>query len=254
MSYGLYAAVSGSMVQEKRMEILSNNLANVNTSGFKEDRPIFREFYNKVQNTIMLTDTASQGSSMLAQKMNMGYLTFSGVKTDFSAGDMKYTGNPLDIAINGPGFFVVDTPRGELYTRMGNFSLNDKGELITHGGYTLKGKGKSIKIEGTEITIDRKGAVTVDKVEVDTLKLVDFEDYTALRKVGDNLFEDSGGNVRKAEECEIKHRTLELSNINIVKEMVKMIDVLRLYESYQKVIQSLDETTSRATREVGAVG
>ena len=83
----------------------------------------------------------------------------------------------------------------------------------------------------------------------------DFEDYTALRKVGDNLFEDSGGgNVRKAEECEIKHRTLELSNINIVKEMVKMIDVLRLYESYQKVIQSLDETTSRATREVGAVG
>jgi len=254
MSYGLYAAVSGSMVQEKRMEILSNNLANVNTSGFKEDRPIFREFYNKVQNTIMLTDTASQGSSMLAQKMNMGYLTFSGVKTDFSAGDMKYTGNPLDVAINGPGFFVVDTPRGELYTRMGNFSLNDKGELVTHEGYTLKGKGKSIKIEGTEITIDRKGAVTVDKVEVDTLKLVDFEDYTALRKVGDNLFEDSGGNVRKAEECEIKHRTLELSNINIVKEMVKMIDVLRLYESYQKVIQSLDETTSRATREVGAVG
>ena len=254
MSYGLYAAVSGSMVQEKRMEILSNNLANVNSSGFKEDRPIFREFYNKVQNTIMLTDTASQGSSMLAQKMNMGYLTFSGVKTDFSAGDMKYTGNPLDVAINGPGFFVVDTPRGELYTRMGNFSLNDKGELVTHEGYTLKGKGKSIKIEGTEITIDRKGAVTVDKVEVDTLKLVDFEDYTALRKVGDNLFEDSGGNVRKAEECEIKHRTLELSNINIVKEMVKMIDVLRLYESYQKVIQSLDETTSRATREVGAVG
>ena len=254
MSYGLYAAVSGSMVQEKRMEILSNNLANVNTSGFKEDRPIFREFYNKVQNTIMLTDTDSQGSSMLAQKMNMGYLTFSGVKTDFSAGDMKYTGNPLDVAINGPGFFVVDTPRGELYTRMGNFSLNDKGELVTHEGYTLKGKGKSIKIEGTEITIDRKGAVTVDKVEVDTLKLVDFEDYTALRKVGDNLFEDSGGNVRKAEECEIKHRTLELSNINIVKEMVKMIDVLRLYESYQKVIQSLDETTSRATREVGAVG
>ncbi|MBW1839648.1 MAG: flagellar basal-body rod protein FlgF [Deltaproteobacteria bacterium] len=254
MSYGLYAAVSGSMVQEKRMEILSNNLANVNTSGFKEDRPIFREFYNKVQNTIMLTDTASQGSSMLAQKMNMGYLTFSGVKTDFSAGDMKYTGNPLDVAINGPGFFVVDTPRGELYTRMGNFSLNDKGELVTHEGYTLKGKGKSIKIEGTEITIDRKGAVTVDKVEVDTLKLVDFEDYTALRKVGDNLFEDSGGNVRKAEECEVKHRTLELSNINIVKEMVKMIDVLRLYESYQKVIQSLDETTSRATREVGAVG
>ena len=255
MSYGLYAAVSGSMVQEKRMEILSNNLANVNTSGFKEDRPIFREFYNKVNNTIMLIDTASQGNSMLAQKMDMGYLTFSGVKTDFSAGDMKYTGNPLDVAISGPGFFAVNTPRGELYTRMGNFSLNDRGELVTHEGYTLKGKGESIKIEGTEITIDRKGAVTVDGVNIDTLKLVDFEDCTALRKVGDNLFENrEGGNEKKADECEIKHQTLELSNINIVKEMVKMIDVLRLYESYQKVIQSLDETTSRATREVGVVG
>lgn len=254
MSYGLYAAVSGSIVQEKRMEILSNNLANINTAGFKEDRPIFREMYPKIHSTTVPTDTSFQKSLMLTEKMNMSYLTFSGVKTDFSSGQMKHTGNPLDAAISGPGFFVVDTPRGELYTRMGNFSLNDKSELVIHEGYPLKGKGEHIKIEGTEIAIDKDGTISVDGVRVDTLMVVDFENYSALRKVGDNLFENSErGNEQKAEECEIKHQTLELSNINIVKEMVKMIDVLRLYESYQKVIQSLDETTSRATRDVGVV-
>jgi len=254
MSYGLYAAVSGSLVQEKRMEFLSNNLANVSTAGFKEDRPTFSQFCPGVYNPTVLTDTNTQKSMMLAGKMGMSYLTFSGVKSDFSMGNMRHTGNSLDVAISGPGFFVVNTPGGELCTRMGGFSLNDKSELVTHEGYLLKGKGKSIKIEGTEVTVDRKGTITVDGVQVDSLKIVDFKDYSALRKVGDNLFENSEkGNEKEAEEYEIKQKTLELSNINIVKEMVKMIDVLRLYESYQKVIQSIDETTSRATRDVGMV-
>jgi len=254
MSYGLYAAVSGSIVQEKRMEILANNLANVSTAGFKEDRPIFRKLYPKLYSSTVLTDTATQRSFMLAEKMNMSYIKFSGIKTNFSTGEMKHTGNPLDVAISGKGFLVVDTPNGEFYTRMGSFSLNDKGELVTPEGYTLKGKGKRIKIEGTEIAIDKDGTVSVDGAQVDTLRVVDFKDYSSLRKVGDNLFENSERrNEQKAEEYEITQQALELSNINIVKEMVKMIDVLRLYESYQKVIQSFDETTSRATRDVAAV-
>ena len=254
MGYGLYAAVSGSRVQEKRLEIISNNLANINTSGFKEDRPVFRVF-NRTENFNVLTGPGFQKGFMLSEKMNMSYLTFSGIKTDFSTGKIKHTGNPLDVAISGSGFFVVNTPKGELYTRMGNFSLNDKGELITHGGYPLKGKGKHIKIEGTEVNIDRDGNVKVDGELVGTLRVVDFEDYSALRKVGDNLFENTGGrkNEREAEEFEIGNHYMELSNINAVKEMVKMIDVLRLYESYQKVIRSLDETDSRATRDVATV-
>jgi flagellar basal-body rod protein FlgG len=254
MSYGLYVAVSGHRCQERRLEILSNNLANVNTSGFKEDRPIFSGFYPKMNST-MLAGAGSQRSFMVVQKMNTSYPTFSGVKTDFSAGEMKHTGNPLDVAIRGSGFFTVNTPRGELYTRMGNFSLNDKSELVTHGGYLVKGKGKSIKIEGTDISIDRDGAITVDGEQADALKVIDFKDYSSLRKVGDNLFENMGGsrNEQKAEECEVDHRCLEFSNINIVKEMIKMIDVHRICESYQKVIQSLDEIDSMATKEVGVV-
>jgi len=196
MSYGLYAAVSGSIVQEKRMEILSNNLANVSTAGFKEDRPIFKQFYPKLHISTVLPDAASQRNFMITQKMNMSYLTFSGIKTDFSTGQMKYSGNPLDIAISGPGFFVVDTPNGEFYTRMGNLSLNNKSELVTQQGYPLKGRGGSIKIMGSEINIDREGNITVDGVQIDTLKIVDFKDYSALRKVGDNLFK----NIKKGNE------------------------------------------------------
>ncbi len=119
----------------------------------------------------------------------------------------------------------------------------------------MRGKGKHIKIEGTEVTIAKDGSITVDGERIDTLKAVDFKDYSSLRKVGDDLFENMGGkqNEQKAEGVEIEQHYLEHSNINIVKEMLKMIDVLRIYESYQKVIKSMDETDSRATRDVGQV-
>jgi flagellar basal-body rod protein FlgG len=255
MSYGLYAAVAGSMVQERRMEVLSNNLANVGTAGFKEDRPVFKELFPKYPTGTEITDIDSMQSWMVEQKIvNVGYQTLSGIVTDYTMGEIKYTGNPLDVAINGSGFFVVTTPQGDLYTRDGSFSLNEKSELITHEGYPLKGREKNIVINGTEISIDRQGGITVDGVQVDALKIVDVKDYSTLKKVGENLFECTDkGNEKVAEEYEIQHRSLELSNINIVQEMVKMIDVMRLYESYQKVIQSLDEATGKATREVGAV-
>ena len=255
MSFGLYTAVCGSRCQEKRLEILSNNLANVSTAGFKEDRPIFRVLDSGMNNPTLLTDADAQKNFMMCQKMNISYPALSGSKVDFSSGQTKYTGNPLDVAIDGPGFFVVNTPRGDLYTRAGNLSLNDKKELVTHAGYPLRGKGKHIKIEGTEVTIAKDGSITVDGERVDTLKAVDFKDYSSLKKVGDDLFKNMGGkqNEQKAEGVEIEQHYLELSNINIVKEMLKMIDVLRIYESYQKVIKSMDETDSRATRDVGQV-
>ena len=255
MSFGLYTAVCGSRCQEKRMEVLSNNLANVGTAGFKECRPVFRVCNPRIDNATLLSDLNDQKKFMLSQKANISYAVFSGIKTDFSAGEMKVTGNPLDVAIRGSGFFVVNTPGGDLYTRTGSFSLNDKDELVTHEGYPLKGKGKSIKIKGSEISINGDGNINVDGEQIDTLRVVDFKDYSSLRKVGENLFENTGGkkNEQKAEGFEIDQHCLELSNINIVKEMLKMIDVLRIYESYQKVIQSMDETDSRATRDVGAV-
>jgi len=149
----------------------------------------------------------------------------------------------------------VTTPEGEFYTRMGNFSLNDKNELVTQGGYPVKGNSKIITIKGTEISFSKNGAITMDGEEADSLKVVDFKDYAGLMKVGDNLFKNPAGksNEQEAKGFEVKQNHLELSNINIVKEMVKMIDVIRICESYQKVIRSLDEIDAQATREVGSV-
>ncbi len=273
MSFGLYTAVCGSRCQENRLEILSNNLANVGTAGFKEDRPIFRVSNPRIDNSVVLEDPAAHRKFMLSQKLNINYPAFSGIKTDFSTGQMKYTGNQLDVAIRGQGFFVVDTPQGELYTRTGNFSLNDRNKLVTQDGYPLKGKEKKgkgeqekeehIEITGTEISFNKDGTISVDGEQintltvVDTLRVVDFKDYSSLRKEGNNLFKNVGGEKNKIKvktgEYEIDQHFLEVSSVNVVKEMLKMIDVLRTYESYQKVIQSLDEIDSRATRDVGAV-
>ena len=269
MSSGLYYAVSGFKSQEKAMEILSNNLANVSTMGFKEDKASFKGVYPGITTPMTIETPDDQRQLMLARKMNMGYPGISDIQVDFSNGQMQYTGNEQDVAIQGKGFFVVDTPQGELYTRQGNFTLNEKNEMVNFDGYHLKGikqeEGEPIVIQGTEIAVDEDGAVSffVDNggifnekgTQVDTLKIVDFKDYAQLHKVGDNYYKHTGSaeNEVKAEECEVMQSHTELSNVSVVKEMIRMISIARICESYQKVIHSLDEMDMQATREVGAV-
>jgi flagellar basal-body rod protein FlgG len=261
MSSGLYYAVCGFRCQESRMEILSNNLANASTSGFKEDRPSFEGVHPGTMSAMTIETSEDQRRFVLHQKMNMSYPSLSEVKVDFSTGEMRYSGNQLDVTIRGQGFFVVDTPQGELYTRMGNFALNDKDELITKEGYTLKREGKEkeqekpIKIEGTDITIDKDGTIHVDGNETGRLRVVDFKEYENLSKIGENLYAYHGDEdaIQAAERYEVNQYYRELPNVKVISEMVKIIDIARICETYQKVIQSLDEIDARATREVGAV-
>lgn len=266
MSCGLYYAVSGFRCQERELEILSHNLANVNTVGYKDDKPSFKGVHPGITRSMTIETPADVRRFMLNQKMNMSYPGLSHVKVDHSNGQMTRTGNQLDVALVGPGFFAVDTPQGERYTRMGKFSLNEKKELVIHeGGYPVKRKAEEketgtegeehIRIEGTDVSIDRDGGISVDGNQSDSLKVVDFLEYGHLRKVGDNLYENRGGkeNEVMAERCEVNQHHTELSNVNIVQKMIKMINVARVCESYQKVIQSLDEIDTRATRDVGAV-
>ena len=268
MSSGLYYAVSGFRCQERELEIISHNLSNVNTIAYKDDKPAFKGIYPNITRYMTIDTPEDQRRFMLNRKLNMSYPGVSQVKVDYSNGQMRRTGNQLDAALNGPGFFVVDTPQGELYTRMGNFSLNAKKELVlSEGGYplkrTLKEKEKLtgkegeeyIKIEGMEVNIDQDGGISVDGVLGNSLRIVDFIEYGQLRKVGDNLYENRGGkeNELKAEACQVNQYHTEMSNVNAVQKMIKMINVARACESYQKVIQSLDEIDTRATRDVGAV-
>jgi flagellar basal-body rod protein FlgG len=182
--------------------------------------------------------------------------------TDLSSGPLKQTGNRFDLAINGNGFFCVQTPQGIQYTRRGDFSVNDRGILVTQEGWSVLGENGEIEIEsqadisdtdGHQFIVDQEGNVSVDGKIVDTLRIVDFDDARGLEKVGDTFFKSSAANVGESEATDfnISQGVVELSNVDAVRMMTELIEVLRGYESYQKVIRSIDDVNSRVINEVG---
>jgi flagellar basal-body rod protein FlgG len=241
--------VSGALFYEMRMSVLSNNLANIQTAGFKEDRISFR-----------LPSEGEEGASpaeaspvVNPQAFYQGHPVES--YTNFSPGRVEQSGNPLDFALEEGGFFCVLTPDGERYTRKGNFTLDTEGRLITQEGYPVQGLGGDILLEGPNVDVDGQGNISMDGVPVDTLKRVDFEENAPLLKTGASLFVPAGPDARPlpAEGSRIMQGFLERSNVDAVQTMTEMIQVLRGYESYQKILQILDETTVKAVNEVGRV-
>ncbi|MBI5184005.1 MAG: flagellar basal-body rod protein FlgF [Nitrospinae bacterium] len=241
MNEGIYIATSGSLMQERRLEVVTNNLANTGTVGYKGDRAIFESFL------------AESGA----------YVVPVDVKTDLSQGTMKPTGNELDIAIEGDGFFVVKTPNDIRYTREGNLKLNKDNILVTQRGYPILGEAGPIMVpSGMNITISPNGEVLVgtgpDITPVDTLKIVDFSMSDLLEKEGEGLFnppkeERPREASKEARDVYVKQGFVEMANVNPLREMVTMIDIQRGYESYQKVIQSIDGINGKAVNEIARV-
>ena len=259
MSQSLYIAASGALVQQMRLEVLANNLSNSNTAGFKEDKSIFRAYLPgssapSINNSEEFVNGGEQRIETSALSGNF-CVTFEGTKTNFSPGQLKYTGNALDLALNGSGFFCVATPAGIQYTRNGNFTLNKEGVLVTQEGLPVVGSRGDIRIGNQDFIVDGKGAVIVDKNQIDGIKIVDFPQPNSLQKIGDTLFKpiDPTNTGKEAEESEIMQGFIEFSNVDSIKVITEMIEVLRAYESYQKVIQSVDDVTSKAINEVGKV-
>lgn len=225
MDIGVFNAIRGSRVQGRRFDIITNNLANVGTAGFKRDMLTF--------------DQTLQGS----------------VRTDLRQGNLRLTGNPLDIALQGNGFFEVRTPDGVRYTRNGSFSLNADGVLVTQNGDPVLGENGVVRVEGGDIDIDAKGQITVGESMMDTLSVVTFVRPELLRKEGlsYSVYNGDQREIVKPEEVFVKQGYLEESNVMVVEEMTKMIETLRTYESYQKVLQTFDETSYKSVNEVGRV-
>lgn len=257
MSESMYIAASGALTQQLRLEVLANNLANTNTIGFKEDRTSFKAHFPDVAAATEEDQgepVAEEAPTVLDPYLsNNFYVTFEGSTINFTPGEFKHTGNALDFALNGSGFFCVETTDGTHYTRKGNFSLNQDGVLVTSEGLTVLGEGGEIRIDGRDVMVDGKGNVLVDGTVVGTLKIVDFPQPYQLEKIGESLFSLSDLDVpeEKAEGTEIMQGLNELSNVDSVRTMTEMIEVLRTYESYQKIIQSVSEVTSKAINEVG---
>jgi flagellar basal-body rod protein FlgF len=260
MSEGIYTATSGAIAYQMRLEVLANNLSNINTVGFKEDRATFTTYFPENQDpvTTYLQSTPISGETEVLPP----YLTsdtlvaFEGTETDFSSGQLKYTGNKLNVALEGNGFFSVQTPTGVQFTRNGNFTLNEAGVLVTQDGLPVLGTGGEIKFEiddSEDFFIDEEGNISANGAQVDTLRIVDFEDPHSLEKVGNTRFAlvDPTLPADTAEGFRVSQGFVELSNVDAIRVMTEMLEVLRGYEAYQKVIQSIDEVTSDAIEEVG---
>jgi len=255
MSGGIYMAASAALAYEKRLEILSNNLANANTAGYKKDTAYFKPFMGSDNIAV-----APDNTTPTYQSQAPDFWTTLYSKTDFSTGSLKNTGNEFDLALVGKGFFCVQAPEGNRYTRCGNFMLNSDGVLVSREGWPVAGEGGEIKIkakgvaiEKVQFSVDEQGIVSVDGSQKGRLRVVDFKNSYDLEKIGNTYFKPKSLNDEgtETEEIQVAQGFLEESNVEVVRAMTEMIEVLRGYESYQKVIKSIDDTNSKVINDVG---
>ena len=237
---GLYTTVAGMINQQNMLEVITNNLANVNTVGYKKDDLNFSGTFN------LLPDQTGTYTVLNLDNVSSKFLT------DFSAGDIKTTDNMLDLALNGDGFFVIQHKDGIRYTRSGNFTLDNNGTLVTADGYPVMGTNGTIQIQGGTPEIDNSGQVIVNGNVVAKLKIVDFQKPYQMTKAGYNTFVNSN-QAEQNSTAQVKQGFLEMSNANPIQEMVKMIETMRVYESYQKTIQLFNETLEKANSELGKI-
>jgi flagellar basal-body rod protein FlgG len=220
--------------QNERNSIISNNLANLNTIGFKRDVLFSEALNDEIENEIKLIQ-----------------------ETDFGQGQLKETNNDLDLAISGNGFFTVETQNGLGYTRDGHFKMDAEGVLRSSSGDPVLGINGWIALirdglPAKEVIFAENGEVFVDGEYYDQLLISDFESYETLQKSGHNLF-NAGENtlVYEVEEARIKQGFLEESNVNPAQEMIDLIEVQRQFESVQKMVRTLDDTFRLAVNQVG---
>jgi len=248
MLKGLYNAASGMLAQIRKMDVITNNLANSSSTGYKGDITYF--------DLSSAIGKQPPGIQLASQFLSNSPVLFMRHSTDFSPGDLQKTDNPLDIALKGSGFFVVQTPNGIRYTRNGNFSRNSQSQLVTANGFPVLGqKGVPIFINGRDIEINTLGEVFVDGQQIDTLRIADFSPPNVLNKEGNGLFKLIDATVQEnpATGVQVCQGFLENSNVSPVTMMAELIETMRGYEAYQKVIHLFDETLEKMNNEVGQV-
>lgn len=245
MVKGLYTGYTGMVNSQKRLDVISNNLANATTTGFKAEGCTTQAFDSvyaiKIKDASVGHLNQNIGSISLGAKIGETY-------RDWTQGSLQSTGNTFDFALAGKGFFSVEFTNklGEtstMYSRDGAFQMNSEGYLVTKDGDYILGEGGRIQLptDLDELSVDSQGNIFADGQYVDTFALVDFDDYNYLEMYGENLFTTVEGAVQQECTATVNQGYLEASNINVVSEMVDMIAVAREYESGQKVIQAVDE-------------
>ncbi len=253
MQDSVYNGLFGALTQKYRLDIIANNLANVNTIGYKKDKLAFEQVLSYYAHDFLDPNIGLNEHIRWPEKDLLTQPRIGEKRVDFSQGPLKKTGNPLDIAIGGRGFFKLETPSGIMYTRAGNFTLDTNGFIVSPKGYRLMGKGGPIQINGHgKITITQDGVVYVGNTQAGIIDIVDFKDRGLLRKIGENLYQNKGNNPEQpVNKPTLYQGFLEGSNVEVVTEMVKMIDTLRNFEQLQKVMVNTNEEDRNLITKVG---
>ncbi|HAH61203.1 MAG TPA: flagellar basal-body rod protein FlgF [Treponema sp.] len=250
MIRGWYIGASGMNAQQNRLDAISNNLANVDTTGYKRDIAVSKNFSELLlrrtnADGVYETPFGSADAAPVIGKLGLGVETNENY-TDFEQGSFKATDTKTDLALGGEGFFAVQTPDGERYTRNGNFFLGKEGILETKDGYPVLGENGVIRLADDKFMVREDGKIYDETGnEVDRLKVVRFDNERYLKKMGESMYNtnDIAGPEHIAEGNErprILQGYTETSNVNVVNEMVQMIEVNRAYEANQKTITSED--------------
>ena len=231
MNRGIYPPLAGAISLERRLDILSHNIGNVHTTGFKKDKPVFATILGRVAGPPVA------GIDLFPQ--------IATVLPDSSQGTLQHTGHHLDLALEGKGFFVVDTPDGPRHFRGGRLHRNDEGRLVTHTGALLLGNKGPIKLPPGEMVVDQGGTIRVNNVVIDQFKIERHSDSVTSSKAGD-LYWGVPEKVEPAEGTKVHQGKREKSNVNPTIDLVELIKVTRGYEQMQKAIRTMDELTGQA--------
>lgn len=229
-------SLSRQMALQRQMDVVANNLANINTTGFKSEDLLFEDYLMpKAQ------DSEFQGSDR-----DLHFTEDWSSRHDMQNGAIQPTGNPLDLALDGPGFMSVQTPSGEMYTRNGALQLDASGNLVDLSGNDVLGEGGPIHFDSTEsnITIAPDGSISSSKGVKGKLKLTEFADPQVLARVGDNLYSGPAGN--PATSTKVDQASLERSNVSGINEMVSMIRVERAYQTIANMMERQDSLRQTA--------
>jgi flagellar basal-body rod protein FlgF/flagellar basal-body rod protein FlgG len=238
MENALLIGLSRQIALQRELDVVANNVANLNTTGYKADGSVFQEFLMPV----------ARAEQFQANDRRLSYVHDRATWHDFSSGPTQVTGNPLDVAIDGNAFLVVQTPRGERYTRNGALHLSATGELVTSEGYQVQGEGGTIQFQSTDrnISIGADGTITViegTNTKTDAqrgkLRLVQFDRIGQLQKDGSGLFQAPNGLVpQAAQKVRVVQGAIEQSNVRGVTEMARMVEVTRTYTQIASLLQA----------------
>ncbi|NUM89356.1 MAG: flagellar hook-basal body protein [Bdellovibrionales bacterium] len=277
MSKGLWPAVSGSIAQGERLDVIANNLANVDTAGFKKDRVAFQQVLSSAATAAQKEEIPrklyTEKDMHKLDGRDAAYVVLSGTHTDHAQGRVKVTNSPLDVALEGNGMLEVLGPGGARYTRQGSLKLLQDGTLVTMEGYPVLSRGgndaaatgpvpreelaaRAIRLDPNRtapVVITTNGRIFQGREQVAELSVVEFADARLLEKEGTSLFRNIlGANiVQDAPKTVVRQGMLETSNVNAVAEMTELLKATRIFENNQKIVKTYGELEGRAVNDIG---